>query len=662
MKNFILLLFIFCVATTSHSQPAAKDFHSYSNPQDVRVRHLDLDWDVSFDKKILQGAAVLTIDRLNKQAPLVLDTRHLNIDKVETSASGSNYAATKFSVGQADPILGAPLTIELPTNAKFVRITYSTNPDASGLQWLAPAQTAGKKQPFMFTQSQAIHARSWIPLQDTPQVRVTYTARVRTPPNLLAVMSAENEPDTPHDGDYSFRMPQAIPSYLIALAVGDLSFRPLGRRTGVYAEPSVVEKAASEFSDTEKMVEATEKLYGPYRWGRYDLLVLPPSFPYGGMENPRLTFATPTVLAGDKSLVALVAHELAHSWSGNLVTNATWRDFWLNEGFTVYLERRILEAVYGRSREEMEAALGLRDLRDDLARLEDRDEILHIDLTGRDPDDVSSDVPYEKGALFLRHLEQTFGRARFDRFLRSYFDHFAFQSITTDQFLDYLKTNLLNKDRSLAVQVPVDEWINKPGIPRNAPNPTSSAFSKVAEQAKRWMRGEIPASKIPVAGWTTQEWLHFLRSLPLLGDAAATQGNSGNSTGTAAGSTAAGSTAAESTTASPDRNGPNKSSEVVLDRKRMAELDQAFHLTQSGNSEIAFQWLMMSIRNRYEPAYPRLEEFLMSIGRRKFIKPLYEELAKTPEGRERALAIYRRARPTYHPISVAAIDEVLKWK
>jgi leukotriene-A4 hydrolase len=624
MKKLVLLLFIFCMATASHSQSAVQDFHSYSNPQDVRVRHLDLDWDVSFDKKILTGTAVLTIDRLNKQAPLVLDTRHLNVDKVETSANGSNYATTKFSVGQADSILGAPLTIQLPADAKFVRVTYSTNPDASGLQWLEPSQTAGKKSPFMFTQSQAIHARSWIPLQDTPQVRVTYTARVRTPRNLLAVMSAENLPDTPRNGDYSFRMPQAVPSYLIALAVGDLSFKSLGRRTGVYAEPSVVEKAANEFSDTEKMVEATEKLYGPYRWGRYDLLVLPPSFPYGGMENPRLTFATPTVLAGDKSLVALIAHELAHSWSGNLVTNATWRDFWLNEGFTVYLERRILEAVYGRTREEMEAALGMRDLREELVTLEKHDQILHIDLKGRDPDAGSTDIPYEKGALFLRHLEQTFGRERFDRFLRSYFDHFAFQSITTEQFRAYLKTNLLNKYPTLAAKVPVDEWINQPGLPAGAPNPTSSAFDRVEEQAKRWMREEVAASAIPTAKWTTQEWLHFLKSLPFPEDKAATT--------------------------------------AVLDRQKMAELDQAFHLTQSGNSEIAFQWLMMSIRNRYEPAYPRLEEFLMSIGRRKFIKPLYEELAKTPEGRERALAIYRRARSTYHPISVASIDEALKWK
>jgi len=290
----------------------------------------------------------------------------------------------------------------------------------------------------------------------------------------------------------------------------------------------------------------------------------------------------------------------------------------------------------------MEAALGLRDLHDELAGLEPRDQILHIDLKGRDPEAGSTDVPYEKGALFLRHLEQTFGRPRFDRFLRSYFDHFAFQSITTDQFLDYLKTNLLNKHPSLAARVPVDEWINRPGIPASAPSPTSSAFAKVEEQAKRWMNGEVTASAIDTGKWTTQEWLHFLRSLPLR----ETPGTSG----TAAGSSAT------------NRDDLDTRSLVVLDAQKMAELDQAFHLTQTGNSEIAFQWLMMSIKNRYEAAYPRLEEFLMTIGRRKFIKPLYEELAKTPEGKERAVAIYRRARATYHPISVAAIDEVLQWK
>jgi leukotriene A-4 hydrolase/aminopeptidase len=632
MNRFALLLFCACLIALNPAMAHAQDFHSYANPTAVRVRHVDLDWDVLFDQKILKGTATLTIERISQNAPLLLDTRDLKIEKVETSADGTQYLAATFKLGDNDKILGSPLTIPLPSAANRVRIHYSTSPGASGLQWLAPAQTAGKKSPFLFTQSEAIHARSWIPLQDSPAVRVTYNARVRTPRNLLAVMSAEDLSGSARDGDYSFRMTQPIPSYLIALAVGDLRFRKLGPRTGVYAEPSVIDRAARELSDTEKMVVATERLYGPYRWGRYDILVLPPSFPYGGMENPRLTFATPTILAGDKSLVSLVAHELAHSWSGNLVTNATWRDFWLNEGFTTYLERRILEAVYGRPREEMEAALGLRDLNEEIASLDDRDEILHIDLKGRDPDDGSTDIPYEKGALFLRHLEQTFGRARFDQFLKSYFNHFAFQSITTDQFAAYLKQNLLDKYEQLSAKVPVDEWINKPGIPASAPKPTSPAFARVETQARRWLSREIPATRIPTTRWTTQEWLHFLRFVQ-------------DTVSTGSGSDPVG--------ASPPPAGGAAA--------RMSELDRAFHLTRSGNSEIAFQWLLMSIRNQYEPAYPRLEEFLLSVGRRKFIRPLYQELAKTPEGKQRALAIYRRARPTYHPIAVTSIDSDLKW-
>ena len=594
----------------------AEDVHSYSNPQAVKVRHVDLDWNVLFDKKVLQGTATLSVERTSNEqnAPLILDTRDLNIEKIETSNNNAKFTPTKFSVGAADKILGAPLTVELPANAKFVRIYYSTSPNASGLQWLAPEQTAGKKTPFMFSQAQAIHARSFIPLQDSPQVRVTYTARVRTPKNLLAVMSAEgNSQTSARNGDYKFKMPHAIPAYLIAIAVGDLQFRALGKRTGVYTEPSMIEKSAFELADTEKMVVETEKIYGAYRWGRYDLLVLPPSFPFGGMENPMLTFATPTILAGDRSLVSLVAHELAHSWSGNLVTNATWRDFWLNEGFTTYLERRIIEAVYGKPRREMEATLGRRSLEDELKGFEARDQILHVELKGRDPDDGFTGVPYEKGALFLRHLEETFGREKFDKFVRGYFDAHAFQSITTETFVAYLQKNLLNQNPNLIALTDVEEWIYKAGLPKNAPVPQSDAFAKVETQSQSWLGGKLAAKDIKTQTWTTQEWLHFLTNLP-----------------------------------------------QNLSAEKMAELDKAFNLTTRGNSEIAFQWLLMSIKNNYTAANPRLEEFLTSIGRRKFVKPLFEELAKTPEGTKRANAIYTKARPGYHPITVSSIDAILK--
>lgn len=604
--------------TTPTAAPAltgVRDVHSYSDPESARVHHVDLDLEVLFRERVLKGAVVLRVERAaGSAAPLVLDTRDLSIESAESSADGSTWSPAAFQLGAADKIRGAPLTITLPEGATQVRVVYRTSPSASALQWLEPSQTAGKKRPFLFTQSQAIHARSWIPLQDSPGVRVTYTARVRTSPELFAVMSARNDPKAARDGEYRFEMPQPIPSYLIALAVGDVAFASLGRRSGVYAEPPVLAPASSEFADTERMMEATERLFGPYRWERYDLLVLPPSFPFGGMENPRLTFATPTIIAGDRSLVSLVAHELAHSWSGNLVTNATWRDFWLNEGFTTYIERRIMEELYGRERAEMEWMLGRQDLEKEIAAIPNELEILHMDLSNRDPDDGFTDVPYEKGALFVRHLEDVFGRERFDPFLRGYFDHFAFRSITTEEFLRYLDEHLFRQNPDLASRVPIQEWVQSPGIPASAPRFSSERFARVEEFGRRWIAGEIPATAISAQNWTTHERLHFLRTLP-----------------------------------SP------------LPAEKMAELDRAFGLTRARNAEITHQWLLMVVAANYEPAYPRLEEFLTSMGRRKFVKPLFEELVKTEEGRRRALAIYRKARPLYHPITVQTVDAIVKW-
>jgi leukotriene-A4 hydrolase len=592
-----------------------QDLHSYSNPDEIVVKHVSLDLNVDFNAKALRGSVTLGVERKSDgAASLILDTRDLTVSRVEASTDGKAFAETAFEVGKADKILGAPLRITVPAGVTQVRVQYSTSPQASGLQWLEPAQTAGKKLPFLYSQSEPIHARSWIPLQDSPGVRVTYDATIHTPKNLVAVMSAEMEDSAggARTGEYKFRMPQAIPSYLIALGVGDLEFESMSGRTGVWSEPSVVAGAAKEFDDTEKMMQAVEELYGPYRWGRYDLLVLPPSFPFGGMENPRLTFATPTVLAGDKSLVSLVAHELAHSWSGNLVTNATWRDFWLNEGFTVYLETRIQELVFGERRADMEAALEVAELKQEMKGLEPRDQVLYIDLAGRDPDAGFTQVPYIKGMLFLRTIEKEIGREKFDAFLRGYFDHFAFQSITTGDFLDYLNDNLLSEEPGLAEKLGIHQWIHEPGLPDNAALPVSDALQQVEAQAKAWTAGQTELEKIPTAEWATQEWLQFLRSLP-----------------------------------------------EQLSMDQMRKLEEAFRFTESGNSEIVDQWLLMAVRNGYEPAYARLEQFLTTVGRRKFLKPLYEEMVKTPEGKERALRIYEKARSGYHPIAQTTVDEIL---
>jgi leukotriene-A4 hydrolase len=585
------------------------DYHSFANVADFRVRHLDLDLDVNFDARRLAGRADLTVERRNPSArTLILDTRALTVRSVTLLPS----QPLGFKLGAAREHLGQPLEIALPAGAGEkelkVRIEYQTAPEASGLQWLTAAQTAGKKHPYLFSQSQAIHARSWIPLQDTPQVRVTYRAKVRTPKPLRAVMSAAQTPD-------GFEMREPIPSYLIAIAAGDIAFRSLGKRSGVYTEPSMLDAAAREFADLERMITATEKLFGPYRWGRYDVLVLPPSFPFGGMENPRLTFATPTIIAGDKSLVSLIAHELAHSWSGNLVTNSTWRDFWLNEGFTVYLERRIVEALYGTRREQMEDVLGLQSLKRDLADVPPADEHLAIDLRGRDPDDGVTEVAYEKGKLFLQWLESRYGRDTLDAFLRAYFDHFAFQSISTEQFLDYLRANLLAKKPGAVTEAQLHTWIHEPGIPAFAVLPPANVFEPVDAARQAWLDGKIPVAKLPTAKWSTQEWLHFLDNLP-----------------------------------------------AEVPRAKLDELDQAYSLTNAKNAEVAHSWFRVAIRNGYEPAYPQLERYLTEIGRRKLIRPLYEDLMKTPQGAERARQIYAKARPGYHPIAVTTLDGIVNAK
>jgi leukotriene-A4 hydrolase len=594
------------------------DPNSYANFNAVRVRDLRLDLTVSFAHKRLSGFAELALDwqkpvgKKPAAKTLVLDTRALEIESIYAIDSDSNFKPARFRLSPLHKIYGQKLTIELPARSPRVRIVYRTTPAASGLQWLAPEQTLDKSEPFLFSQSQAIHARSWVPLQDTPAVRFTYTARVHTQIGLLARMSADNHANDVADGDYRFAMPQPIPSYLLALAVGKLEFRSLGARSGVYAEPGRIEAAAAELVDTEAMIDIAEKLYGPYRWGRYDMLVLPPSFPFGGMENPRLTFLTPTFIAGDKSLVSLIAHELAHSWSGNLVTNANWESIWLNEGFTTYVQSRIVEAAYGPERERMETALAEHDLLAELIDTPVADQNFRPNLKGRDPDDGLSGVPYDKGHWFLRWLEESFGRDTFDPFLRAWFDQHAFQSVTTDQFLGFLQTALVAKHPGIVSQDQIDQWVEKPGIPTFAKAAVSIKFVEVDRLIEAFIGAKISADALPGKDFSTQEWLRFLNGI-----------NAG-----------------------------------VVPSAKLSALDAAFKLTGYGNSEVAHVWFLIAIKNAYQPADAALEAYLLDIGRRKLIVPLYRDLyAKDPT---RAKAIYAKARPGYHPITQVSLDAILR--
>ncbi|GAN00216.1 peptidase M1 [alpha proteobacterium U9-1i] len=590
--------------------PLPLDPFTHARPNEARVTHVSLDLVADFSRKVLRGSATLSIVAQPGVNEIVLDVDRLNIRSVRSGRTAATYV-----IGQHRPDIGAPLTITLVPGARSITIEYETHPEAGALQWLEPSMTASNK-PFLFSQGQSILTRTWVPTQDSPGIRQTYDARIVAPRGLKAVMSAEML--TP-DGEFAdansdafrFRMPNPIPPYLIAIAIGDLAFRPIGARTGVYAEPSVVAAAANECADMERMLLAAEALYGPYRWGRYDVLVLPPSFPYGGMENPRLTFLTPTFIAGDRSLVALVAHELAHSWSGNLVTNAVWADSWLNESFTNYFEGRISEALFGVDHVAMQDALAWVDIQAaiagnpaDLTRLHLADSV--------HPDNTLSAIVYDKGALFLRTLEREVGRQRLDAWLRSYFDRYAFQPMTTATMLADFRARVVQNDGALGARLQLEAWCYEPGLPSNAQEPRAAAFDAVAAQVTAFNAGG-PASAVPWADWGTYQRQRFLQTLPR-----------------------------------------------SLPAARLTELEGALGLNATGNSEVLFDWLMLAVANGYEPARASLESFITRQGRRKFVAPLYRALmAQGAWGQAIARRVYATARATYHPVTTGTVDEIV---
>jgi aminopeptidase N len=583
------------------------DPHSAARPEECRVEHLSLDLDVDFTAKQLYGRATLRLERAPDARELWLDTRGLSIESV-TLEDGS---LAKWEFLEEEPFLGQPMRIELDRDTSVVHIDYRTGPGAEALLWVDPEQTRGGHSPFVFSQSQTVFARSWIPIQDSPGLRFPYDATLHVPTGLLAVMSAQNPTVRREDGIYHFEMSDPVPAYLVALAVGDLEFRGYDDRTGVYAEPEMIDAAAWEFAQTPEMMASMERLFGPYRWGRYDILVLPPYFPFGGMENPRLTFATPTVLAGDRSLVSLIAHELAHSWSGNLVTNKSWEHFWLNEGLTVYLERRVMEELHGLEYSGMLEQLGFGDWLRDVESLgaDHPNTALRVELDGLDPESGFTDVAYERGYFFFRLLENDMGRVRLDAFLSTYFEDNAFGSMDTDGFVTVLRATLTDEAYG---RLKITDWIDGRGMPENTPRPRDGGFDRVRDAIAAWSSTQ-DAAALQVDGWSSHHWVQFLRDLP------------GTPTADALG-----------------------------------RLDARFGLSQSKNSEILHVWLLRSIDAWYEPAFESLQEFLLGMGRRKFLSPLYTRLASTDRGLAFAREIYAHARPRYHPLAAKSIDRILE--
>ncbi|EJG00865.1 hydrolase/aminopeptidase [Flavobacterium sp. F52] len=615
MKKLILVtLFLTAIACQKKEKTektaAVTDEHSYSKPELAVAKHLDLDIKVDFDTQTISGKASWTIDNISKGNEIIFDENTLNITKVTL---GDEEKETKFELGKDTEFHGKPLHITIEPNTTKVNIYYNTTKDGVALQWLKPEQTADKKKPFVFSQGESVWSRTWIPCQDSPGVRFTYNAKVTVPKDLLAVMSAVNPQKKNETGVYTFKQDKAIPSYLMAIAVGDIEFQAIDKRTGVYAEPSVLKSAAYEFAELGKMVNAAEKLYGPYRWGRYDVLVSPPSFPYGGMENPNLTFLTPGVLAGDRSLTSLLAHELGHSWSGNLVTNATWDDIWLNEGFTTYVEHRIGEAIFGKKEFDMQNVITNKELVDNVAEYGDTnpDTRLKVSLTGRNPDDGISMIPYVKGYSFLRVIENAVGRDKFDPFIKNYFDSHAFQSITTEDFVKYLNENLIKGDKALADKIQLDNWIYKPGIPSNIVPVSSADFDAIDAIQKSWRETGVAGLSKKIT--TTAEKQHFIDHLP-----------------------------------------------ADITAKEMEAIDKEFNFTKGGNFIIKRQWFVQAIRHQYKAADPAIEQFLIGSSRTGSIMMLYKEMVKTPEGKVWAKKVFDKAKSGYHATTIQDAASVLK--
>ncbi|CAH1640373.1 unnamed protein product [Spodoptera littoralis] len=574
------------------------DPSSFSRPEQAIIRHISLNLNVDFAKHVLQGYAKIDFDILEDINSLILDASNLSISSIEAD-DGSQL---QYKLGEHVPNMGSKLTILLPKQHTAgeklkVKITYCTDPQASALQWLEPEQTSGKKYPYLFSQCQPIHARSILPCQDTPAVKFTYDAEVTAPEEFTVLMSALR--GEARSNRTTFRQPMPLPSYLVAIAVGVLESRTLGPRSRVWSEKEEIERSAWEFAETEKYLQAAEKLCGPYEWSEYDLLVLPPSFPYGGMENPCLTFVTPTLLAGDRSQADVIVHEIMHSWTGNLVTNRNFEHFWLNEGFTVFLERKvgaslINDSVEAKRSRDFQSLLGLQELSEainDVLGSSNPLTKLVVDLNGVHPDDAFSTVPYEKGSLFLRYLENLVGGpAVFDDFLRAYLTKFRKKSLDTDQFKAFLLEYF--KDNQAIKQVDWDSWLHKSGMPPIIPDYDTTMTKAISALLVKIDDSNASLSYEDVANFTPHQMIHMLQQLI-------------------------------------DR--------PALPIERLTTLGKEYKVNGNKNTEILYRWLRLCIRSRDDTKLQEVFQFVNSQGRMKYVRPVYRDLYAWEDVRERAI-------------------------
>ncbi|KAK3906440.1 peptidase family M1-domain-containing protein [Staphylotrichum tortipilum] len=601
-----------------------RDPNTQSNYDAWRTRHTMADFAVDFAAKCLRGSVVIELESQTDRASteIILDSSFVDVADITLNA-----APSKWEVKDRTGPSGSPVHIAVPDGAgkgEVVKlgIQLATTDKCTALQWLSPAQTSNKKAPFMFSQCQAIHARSIFPCQDTPDVKSTYDFVIRSPHVVVAsgVPLPEATEAAGDDKIYKFRQNVPIPSYLFALASGDIASAPIGRCSSVCTGPNELKASQWELEDDmDKFLDAAEKIVFPYRWGEYNVLVLPPSFPYGGMENPIFTFATPTIISGDRQNIDVIAHELAHSWSGNLVTNGSWEHFWLNEGWTVYLERRILASIHNNNAYfDFSAIIGWKHLEMSVEEFGADHEYtkLCINHKGIDPDDAFSSVPYEKGFHFIYSLDRLVGRENFDKFIPHYFAKWANKSLDSYEFkqtfLDFFSTPEYASLQGKLAEIDWEGRFYTPGLPPK-PEFDTSLVDVCFQLAGKWKQKDFSPSSSDTSSWTGNQVLVFLNLV--------------------------------------------QNFEEPLTVEQSQSMGKVYGLADSKNVELKAAYYQIAMRAKDTSAYPGIVELLGEVGRMKFVRTLFRSLTKVD--RDLAVKTFEKNRDFYHPICRALVEKDL---
>ena len=575
---------------------------------------------MDFHKRALIGDAVLCFIKINPNAKfLILDVKDIRIQSIKDETTGGHL---KFNFGAPNQF-GEKLVVQIPTTVSKkgeLRISYKTSPKSKALTWLSPPQTAGKKYPYMFSMAPTIHARTIFPCQDTPSVKTTFSAAITAPKNLTVLMSATRARTKIIDDKRVSKFKQQIPvmSYLIAIAVGAIESRRIGPRSQVWSEAELIEKAAFDFSETDEMIKTAEQLCGPYEWKIFDILVLPPSFIYGGMENPCMSFLSPTALSGDKSNADVIAHDIVHSWAGNLVTNVNFEHFWINEGVTTYLERKVIGKLDGEPSRHLHAILKWKDLEAEVESLGPSNHLtaLVTNLTTVHPDNALTEIPFEKGSTFLWYLEDVVGGATvFEPFLKSFFKDFSKQSIDSEQFKSYFIKYFYNVEALQTIDW--DTWLYKPGMPIYKPQFDNSMAKKCWNLAKKWKQWNMKRRKvwkIEFHSFSPLQKQEFLSSL---------------------------------------FNGP------PLNHLKLNSMEKLYSLNGSPNYEILFRWIRLGIKARWIPIVQPALKLLSEQGRLKYSKQIFKDLYDWKEMRPKAISTFLAHKDEMSLLYVEIISKML---